>query len=65
MPPLPVALQHGRYVFVHPHGYSNAVTVNGRRHYARDYKQFAGVDVADDMTPVEPSGREFVEAMGW
>ena len=65
MPPLPVALQHGRYVFVHPHGYSNAVTVNGRRHYARDYKEFAGVDVADDMTPVEPGESEFARQMGW
>ena len=65
MPPLPVIKQHGRYVFVHQHGYSNAVTVNGRRHYARDYKQFAGVDVADDMTPVELSEREFARLMGW
>ena len=65
MPPLPVTLQHGHYVFVHQNGYSNAVTVNGRRHYARDYKQFAGVDVADDMTPVELSEREFVRQMGW
>ena len=65
MPPLPVIKQHGRYVFVHPHGYSNAVTVNSRRHYARDYKQFAGVDVADGMTPVEPGESEFARQMGW
>ena len=65
MPPLPVLKQHGHYVFVHSNGYSNAVTVNSRRHYARDYKQFAGVDVADGMTPVEPGESEFARQMGW
>ena len=65
MPPLPVVKQHGRYVFVHPNGYSNAVMANGRRHYASDYKEYAGVMSSATSTPVEPSEREFVEAMGW
>ena len=66
MPPLPVIKQNGFYVFCHPNGrFSNAITVNGRRHYARDYKAFAGVNVPDDMRPMEPTDSEYLRLMGW
>ena len=65
MPPLPVVKQHGLYYFKHPTGFSSAVTVQGRRHYASDYKQHAGVDVPDDVTPIEPGESEFARQMGW
>ena len=66
MPPLPVEKQNGFYVFCHPNGrFSNAVTVNGRRHYASDYKQFAGVNVPDDIKPIEPTDSEYLRLMGW
>ncbi len=67
MPPLPVKKDTmGFYVFCHPNGrFSSAVTVNGRQHYARDYKQFASVNVPDDMIPIEPTDNEYAAAMGW
>jgi hypothetical protein len=56
----------GFYSFCHPNGrFSSAVTVAGRRHYAKDYKQFAGVDVPDDVTSIEPGDNEYARQMGW
>jgi hypothetical protein len=65
MPPLPVERDlMGFWVFCHPDGYfSTAVMVGSVRHYARDYKQYAGVAV--DVTPIEPGELDFAAAMGW
>lgn len=65
MPPLPVIKDaQGFYVFCHPNGrFSTAVKVGHVQHYARDYKQFAGVAV--DVAPIEPPDSEYAAAMGW
>jgi len=67
MPPLPVKRDHmGFYCFCHANGrFSRAVKVGNELRYAADYKQFTGVNVPDDMTPIEPLDNEFAAAMGW